>query len=147
MEASKCKKFKLDFWNVVTIGIFLIFAVCLIYPLFSLFFSSLKDSNTGEFTLSNFVQFFTKKYYYESLWRSFSVTIITTILTIVIGVPLAYVMTTCKIKGKGLIEILIIISVLSPPFIGAYSWILLLGRSGVITTFLSDTFGINLPSI
>lgn len=147
MEASKCKKFKLDFWNVVTIGIFLIFAVCLIYPLFSLFFSSLKDSNTGEFTLSNFVQFFTKKYYYESLWRSFSVTIITTILTIVIGIPLAYVMTTCKIKGKGLIEILIIISVLSPPFIGAYSWILLLGRSGVITTFLSDTFGINLPSI
>ena len=147
MEASKCKKFKLDFWNIVTIGIFLIFAVCLIYPLFSLFFSSLKDSNTGEFTLSNFVQFFTKKYYYESLWRSFSVTIITTILTIVIGVPLAYVMTTCKIKGKGLIEILIIISVLSPPFIGAYSWILLLGRSGVITTFLSDTFGINLPSI
>lgn len=147
MEASKCKKFKLDFWNVVTIGIFLIFTVCLIYPLFSLFFSSLKDSNTGEFTLSNFVQFFTKKYYYESLWRSFSVTIITTILTIVIGVPLAYVMTTCKIKGKGLIEILIIISVLSPPFIGAYSWILLLGRSGVITTFLSDTFGINLPSI
>lgn len=147
MEASKCKKFKLDFWNVVTIGIFLIFAVCLIYPLFSLFFSSLKDSNTGEFTLSNFVQFFTKKYYYESLWRSFSVTIITTILTIVIGVPLAYVMTTFKIKGKGLIEILIIISVLSPPFIGAYSWILLLGRSGVITTFLSDTFGINLPSI
>ncbi|MGG7146030.1 ABC transporter permease [Clostridium butyricum] len=147
MEASKCKKFKLDFWNVVTIGIFLIFAVCLIYPLFSLFFSSLKDSNTGEFTLSNFVQFFTKKYYYESLWRSFSVTIITTILTIVIGVPLAYVMTTCKIKCKGLIEILIIISVLSPPFIGAYSWILLLGRSGVITTFLSDTFGINLPSI
>ncbi|WP_322020024.1 ABC transporter permease [Clostridium butyricum] len=147
MEASKCKKFKLDFWNVVTIGIFLIFAVCLIYPLFSLFFSSLKDSNTGEFTLSNFVQFFTKKYYYESLCRSFSVTIITTILTIVIGVPLAYVMTTCKIKGKGLIEILIIISVLSPPFIGAYSWILLLGRSGVITTFLSDTFGINLPSI
>ncbi|ETJ29384.1 Binding-protein-dependent transport system inner membrane component, partial [human gut metagenome] len=64
MEASKCKKFKLDFWNVVTIGIFLIFAVCLIYPLFSLFFSSLKDSNTGEFTLSNFVQFFTKKYHH-----------------------------------------------------------------------------------
>ena len=147
MEGLKRKKFKLDFWNVVIIGIFLIFAICLIYPLFSLFFSSFKDSNTGEFTLSNFVQFFSKKYYYESLWRSFSVTIITTILTIIIGVPLAYVMTTCKIKGKGIIEILIIISVLSPPFIGAYSWILLLGRSGVITTFLSDTFGITLPSI
>lgn len=57
MSTSKVKKFKFDFWNVVTIGIFLIFAVSLIYPLFSLFASSLKDSATGEFTLSNFVQF------------------------------------------------------------------------------------------
>mgnify|MGYP003105905461 FL=1 len=147
MSTSKVKKFKFDFWNVVTIGIFLIFAVCLIYPLFSLFASSLKDSTTGEFTLSNFVQFFSKKYYYQSLGRSFSVTICTTILTILIGVPLAYIMTTSKIKGKGLIEILIIISVLSPPFIGAYSWILLLGRSGVVTQFLSKTFGFTMPSI
>ena len=147
MSTSKVKKFKFDFWNVVTIGIFLIFAVSLIYPLFSLFASSLKDSATGEFTLSNFVQFFSKKYYYQSLGRSFSVTICTTILTILIGVPLAYIMTTSKIRGKGLIEILIIISVLSPPFIGAYSWILLLGRSGVVTQFLSKTFGFNMPSI
>lgn len=147
MSTSKVNKFKFDFWNAVTIGIFLIFAVSLIYPLFSLFASSLKDSATGEFTLSNFVQFFSKKYYYQSLGRSFSVTICTTILTILIGVPLAYIMTTSKIRGKGLIEILIIISVLSPPFIGAYSWILLLGRSGVVTQFLSKTFGFNMPSI
>ena len=36
---------------------------------------------------------------------------------------------------------------MSPNFIGAYSWILLLGRSGVITTFLSIVFGIMMPSI
>ena len=36
---------------------------------------------------------------------------------------------------------------MSPNFIGAYSWILLLGRSGVITTFLSNVFGIKMPSI
>jgi len=147
MNTSKFKGIKLDFWNVVTIGIFLIFGICLIYPLFSLFMSSLKDSNTGAYTLSNFAQFFSKKYYYASLGRSFSVTICTTILTILIGVPLAYIMTTSKIKGKGIIEILIIISVLSPPFIGAYSWILLLGRSGVVTQFLSKAFGFTMPSI
>lgn len=52
-----------------------------------------------------------------------------------------------KIRGKSIIEILIIISMMSPNFIGAYSWILLLGRSGVVTQFLSNTFGIKMPSI
>lgn len=35
---------------------------------------------------------------------------------------------------------------MSAPFIGAYSWILLLGRSGVITTFFRN-IGINIPDI
>ena len=147
MVLSKAKKFRLDFWNSVTIGIFILFGICLIYPLFSLFARSLKDYSSGSFTFGNFIQFFSKKYYYDSLWHSFAVTICTTILTIIIGVPLAYIMTTCKIRGKSFIEILIIISVLSPPFIGAYSWIILLGRNGVITNFLSHLFGINMPSI
>ena len=37
-------------------------------------------------------------------------------------------MSFYKIKGKGVLEILFIISMMSPNFIGAYSWILLLGR-------------------
>ena len=70
-----------------------------------------------------------------------------TLLAIVIGAPLAYFMTCFKIKGKGLVEVLIIISMLSPPFIGAYSWVLLGGRSGVITRFMHNVFGIEMPSI
>ena len=36
---------------------------------------------------------------------------------------------------------------MSAPFIGAYSWILLLGRNGLITHFIKTAFGITLPSI
>jgi iron(III) transport system permease protein len=36
---------------------------------------------------------------------------------------------------------------LSPPFIGAYSWIILGGRSGVITKFFSEVLGIDTPSV
>ena len=35
---------------------------------------------------------------------------------------------------------------MSAPFIGAYSWILLLGRSGIITTFFKN-LGIAIPDI
>jgi iron(III) transport system permease protein len=56
-------------------------------------------------------------------------------------------MTAFKVRFKNLVEVFVIISMLSPPFIGAYSWILLGGRSGVVTQFLSNSFHIQAPSI
>lgn len=140
-------RFKFDFWTIITLIIAALFAVFLVYPLFSLFLSSFKDPETNFLTVNNFIKFFEKKYYYEGLINSFSVSTCVTILAILIGLPLAYLMTAYKIKGKGLVGILIIISMLSPPFIGAYSWILLGGRSGVLTKFAEDTFGAKMPTI
>ena len=141
------KSFKWDFWSAVTLVIVLLFALVLVYPLFSLFISGFQDPHTSAFSLANFARFFQKKYYYQTLLNSFKVTCSVTLLAIVIGAPLAYFMTCFKIKGKGLVEVLIIISMLSPPFIGAYSWVLLGGRSGVITRFMHNVFGIEMPSI
>ena len=70
-----------------------------------------------------------------------------TVLSVILGTALAFLIHSVKIRGKGVVEILIIITMLSPPFIGAYSWILLLGRSGVITTFIRNVFGIQIPAI
>lgn len=36
---------------------------------------------------------------------------------------------------------------MSAPFIGAYSWILLLGRNGLITNAIKNLIGFNVPSI
>ena len=140
------KRLKIDFWTYITLIIAVIFALFLVYPLFSLFISSFKDPETGAWTLDNFLRFFSRKYYYQALVNSFSVTICVTILAIIIGTPMAYFMSVYKIKGKTFLEILIIISMMSPAFIGAYSWILLLGRSGVVTKFFAG-FGISTPTI
>ncbi|NLB20293.1 MAG: iron ABC transporter permease [Clostridium sp.] len=141
------KKRKFTFWSGVTLAIVLIFTLFIVYPLLSLFASAFRDAETQSFTLANFEKFFSKKYYMRALGNSFKVTTVTTLLAVFIGAPLAYMTTAFKIKGKGLLDILIIISMLSPPFIGAYSWVLLAGRSGVITTFFRNTFGIELGSI
>ncbi|ROR30525.1 iron(III) transport system permease protein [Mobilisporobacter senegalensis] len=144
---NKKRHFKLDFWSIITLIIVIVFAIFLVYPLFSLFLSGFKDPGTQNFTLNNFLKFFQKKYYYRTLGHSFLVTTCTTLLAVAIGAPLAYLTTVYKVKCKGLIDILIIISMLSPPFIGAYSWIILGGRSGVITKFFASVFGIETPSI
>lgn len=141
------KRLKWDFWSVVTLSIALLFALFLIYPLFSLFISGFKTPVGDSWNLSNFARFFGRKYYYQGLLNSFKVTTCVTFIAIVIGVPVAYFMTSYKIKGKKILEILIVISMLSPPFIGAYSWILLCGRSGVITSFFKEHLGITLPTI
>lgn len=141
------KKIKLDFWNIVTLLIIIVFAIFLIYPLLSLFLDGFKDSKSGAWSLMNYIQFFSKKYYTSALINSFKLTISVTVIAVLIGVPLAYFMSFYKIKGKGILEVLFIISMMSPNFIGAYSWILLLGRNGSVTKFLEKALGINMPSI
>lgn len=136
-----------DFWTGITLLSIAVFSLFLIYPLFSLFASAFQDSVTGAFTLAHFTHFFERKYYYQSMINSFSVTACVTVLAIVIGTALAYFMTLYRVRFKSALEICIIISLLSPPFIGAYSWILIGGRSGILTQWLQDAFQYEFPSI
>ena len=52
-----------------------------------------------------------------------------------------------KIPGSKYLNILIVISYLSPPFIGAYAWIQLLGRNGFVTQIINSIFGVKLDGI
>ncbi|WDC83621.1 hypothetical protein PL321_13440 [Caloramator sp. mosi_1] len=113
----------------------------------TLFVDAFKEPLTSKFTVDNFRKFFSKKYYYQALINSIISALSVTVLSIAIGLPIAYLMTAYKIKGKKLLEVLIIISMLSPPLIGAYSWVLLCGRSGVITKFFKQYLGVNIPTI
>ncbi len=141
------RKPKLDLWTAVMFGLLGLYGIFLIYPLMNLLAQAVIDKETGAFTLAYFVEFFSTPYYFNTLLNSFKVTFWVTILTVIIATPLAYIFARYEIMGKGLLRILIILSSMSAPFIGAYSWILLLGRSGVITVFFRDILGITIPNI
>lgn len=139
-------KFRLDVWGFITLAVIFLYVVFMIYPMGYLIRQSVADPETGAFTMENFAKFFSKSYYFDTLFNSFKISISATCLSLLIGTPLAYIFTAYKIKGKGLLSILIVVASMSAPFIGAYSWILLLGRSGIITTFLKN-IGILIPDI
>ena len=141
------RKPKFDLWTVVMFGLLGVYGVFLIYPMMNLLAQAVIDKETGAFTLAYFVEFFSTPYYFNTLVNSFKVTFWVTILTVIIATPLAYIFSRYEIKGKGLLRILIILSSMSAPFIGAYSWILLLGRNGVITQFFNNMLGITIPNI
>ena len=139
-------KFRFDVWGAITLGTIALYALFLLYPMAYLIRQSVLDPDTGGFTLAYFTKFFSKSYYFDTLINSFKVSITATVLSIAIGTPLAYLFTIFKIKGKSVLNILIVVASMSAPFIGAYSWILLLGRSGIITTFFKN-LGIAIPDI
>lgn len=141
------KKFKLNGWTLVSIACFIYFVIFFIYPITRVLLNSIYDPATGAFDFSYFVRFFEKKYYTNTIINSMKVTISATLLTCTVGTALAYITRTVKIHFKSAIDILLIISVVSPPFIGAYSWITLLGRQGSITKIINQLFGITYGGI
>lgn len=136
---------KLNFWLLVIFGLLIFSTLFIVFPFGKLLLQSFYTADKG-FTLDNFKRFFEKRYYWNSLMNSLKVCFWTTLLSVAIGVPMAYIATRYKLYFSRLINVMIVLSMLSPPFIGAYSWITLLGRNGVITKFL-DSIGIRIGSI
>lgn len=139
------KRFRLDVWGWTTIVILLLYTLFLLYPLSLLLKMAFSDG--VHFTLENFAKFFSRKYYSITLLNSFKVSIAATIASVVVGVVLGYFMSVFKVRGAKLLRMCIVMATMSAPFVGAYAWIMMLGRNGVITNFLSDLFGITMPDI
>ena len=136
-----------DQWTVITLGIILVYIVFMIYPVLSLLLASLRDAETGALSLKHFQKFFSKAYYMKAVVNSFKVSVSVTLCAVIVATPLAYIISTVKIKGSSWIRVFILISSMSAPFIGSYSWILLLGRNGYITRFFEHYLGITTPTI
>jgi len=134
------------FWSLVILGGFVVVAIFLIYPLFDIFRYSFLDKTTLKFSFSNWKAFLSKIYYLRAFWHSMYIAIMTTVLSAVFGIPLAFFTTRFRIRGTNLLNTLAVLALLSPTFIGAYSWITMLGRNGFLRVMF-QAIGINLPDI
>src|SRR5690606_13711815 len=137
-------------WLVGAITVLVLF-VFLLYPIAKTMLSSFVPQGEAlslrNLSLSNFERFWTSPLYKSALRNSLVVSLTTTFFATLLALPAAYAMARIRIPFKSLLLSLSVIPLIAPPFIGAYSWVLLLGRSGIFTHFLSDWFGITLPSI
>lgn len=136
-----------DIWTLIALGMLALYLVFLVSPLFTLLVKSVVDQKTGEYSLAYFVKFFSHKYYYRPIFNSIKVSTAVSFLVVLFATPLAYLLRMYRIKGRDTIRMLLLVSCMQAPFIGGYSWILLLGRNGVITRFLSNTLGVRVPDI
>ena len=134
-------------WTFLALLILALFLIFVVYPLALILYKSVIDPGTSAFTLENFTRFFTRKYYTNTLKNSFSVTIVATLISAALGLVIAYITRQYRIAGSKWLNICIVVSYLSPPFIGAYAWIQLLGRNGLFTRIVNQLFGIGFQGI
>ena len=137
---------KIEIWSVISWGMLGMFILFLIYPMFGILNQAF-FSPEGSFTLEQFTKFFSTPYYSSTILNSFQVTLAVMAVTLLIGIPFAYFYSFYSLKGAKFLFVTAILCCMSAPFIGAYSWIMLLGRNGVITVFIRNVFGIRIGSI
>lgn len=133
--SAKPRRVRPDVWVFVTIFMFGVFGLFLVYPLWGVLKESVIDGD-GTFTMKYFIKFISKTYYFGTIRNSFLVSLAVTVVSLLIGVPFSYFYTYYRLRGAKYLFIGAILSCMSAPFIGAYAWILLMGRNGIMTKTL-----------
>ena len=134
-------------WTLIALGILALFILFVVYPLVLVLYKSVINPADHSFTMENFTRFFSRKYYTNTLKNSFKVTVVATLISATLGLTIAYITKQYKIRFSSALNIAIVLSYLSPPFIGAYAWIQLLGRKGIITSVINRLPGVNFEGI
>lgn len=68
-----------------------------------------------------------------------------TAASIVLGMPLAWVLARIEFRGRGLLRGLVMLPVVLPPVVGGVALLLAFGRRGIVGRGLEALFGITLP--
>ena len=149
------QKLKQDYTPYIVLSIPMIFLLFfLIWPLGTTvgraFIERGQDFSISNFSFANFDRFFTSTMYQRSLRNSFLVAFSVVFFTLLIGVPMGYFVARVEMPFKRVMLSLGILPIITPAFVGAFSWIILLGRQGVLRYIINrilTIFGWTLPPI
>ncbi len=136
---------RLDPWTLVAIGAWMIIAALLVWPLSSVVASSLIEE-TGSVGFGNYLEVATLRVYRRAIVNTLIAGFGGMAGALALGLTLAFVMSRFTIRGRALIQTLAVLALVSPPFIGAYSWIVLFGANGAARNILAD-LGLSMPPI
>ena len=117
--------------------------VLLIMPLCWLAFQSVQ-TEVG-FSLANYIRIFQESIYWDTFALTFKISFLVTILSIVMGFPIAYAASRLQGFWANLILICVILPFWTSVLVRAYAWLVLLQRRGLVNQTLMDLGIIDQP--
>jgi molybdate transport system permease protein len=81
----------------------------------------------------------------EALRLSLITATLATAVSLVVGVPLAWVLARARFPGRSLLRALVTLPLVLPPVVGGVALFLALGRRGLVGQYLDRWFGLTIP--
>ena len=115
-------------------------ALMILIPMLLIAFYAFTSPNTNEiiqinFTLENFKKFF-DPVFISVLWKSLKIALITTVICLVVGYPLAFIISRQSERSQTMWILLVTIPMWINMLIRTYAWMSLLADKGLINSFL-----------
>ncbi|WP_455537832.1 ABC transporter permease [Terrisporobacter sp.] len=111
----------------------------IVIPLFLIIFFAFTKSSNGQysFTLTNFEELM-QPMYFRIFFRSLRLALISTVLCLLVGYPVAYIIARSKASRRSILLMLVIIPMWMNFLLRTYAWSAILGKNGVINTIITS---------
>ena len=119
-------------------------AIFFLYPLGAIFERAFVQ---GEGGLAAFGTLLGDSYYLGRIWFTTWQAAASTVLTLAVGLPMAYLFARHDFPGKSLLKAVSTVPFIMPTIVVAMGFVALLGREGLANTLLMTVFGLDEPPI
>lgn len=116
----------------------------LVYPVGKLLVLSVLGDEG--FSLAAYRQLFASRLYINVLWITLKISLITTVLSVVLAYPVAYLISIAGPRTKGRLIFWVLLSFWMSFLVRAFAWVVILGRTGVVNQFLLSIGVIDRPA-
>lgn len=106
-----------------------LFALAYVLPLALLAWGSLHRG--GEFSAANYAELFASPAFGLIVWRTIKLAAIVTLLSLVIGYPMAYALARVRGPLLGILLLMVTVPYLTSVLIRSYAWVVVLGGNGI----------------
>jgi iron(III) transport system permease protein len=114
--------------------------VLVLLPLFFLLWGSVTAD--GRFTLGHFSEALGNRLYVQALRNSLVLGLWTAVLSVAIGLPLAWAVSRTNTPGKRFVHLTAVVSYLTPPYLTAIAFVNLFSpNAGLVNRFVRDVLG------
>lgn len=125
-------------WSMLrlTIPALLIVGILMVAPLLWLLSMSFVDIE-GNYGLGNYRLFFSEPVYVEIFLNTFKIALIVTVISVLLGYPVAYLMSILPPKWAGPMMLAVLVPFWTSGLVRTFSWLIILQRKGLINETLS----------
>ncbi|MET1177024.1 iron ABC transporter permease [Peribacillus simplex] len=128
---------------LLLIPVVMVLVAYVLYPSLRTFIESLQKD--GTMSLGNYQDFFVQesKTNLEALWNSVYISLLSVLVSALIGIPLAFIFNRYDFPGRSFFSSAAILPIVLPSLVGVMAFMFLYGESGLIPNAIKDLFGLD----